>query len=472
MTANTEYIFNTNAIAHLKDGISAVATSAVLYPGEATAFLRGWESGKEFFCTIANAAGDVEVVKVTAITNDTLTIARNQDGGGASEFAAGCPITQRLEGLQLTRFIQREAFRTIAYNPNGVLSADYPGEKVYQTGLVDCQIRWWKHSTGVLWRLVASGALCDTDYYDGGYIYSVVLNIIIFGGVSGSLNSDTDAFDTTLQSWAALGDMIAPARYLNGGALVGDYVYSFAGTSAVDSYLQDNDEYGYDLWAAKTDLPSPARTESACCGYQTNENPTNPIYSGFAVGGLASPAGAVMADNDQYSQSGDSWSAKDDYLAPTRGGLAIAGDISVGMVIFGGSAGASWYQDTDYFQEGSWEGKSDMPVPARREVAAASIDDDAFIFGGRADAEDYMNDTDKFIEDSDSWTSKTDIPSPNRRNSGAATYGDYIYIMSGTATGGGTSYDNDKYDPTGDSFTADTDVPAPDRRFLSAVGYI
>ena len=102
--ANIEYIYNNFPIAHIKGGITAVATVLELYPGEAQTFLPGWSSGTEFICTIYDYQGNREVVKVTDIAEDIFTIERNQDGNGAFAFASGANITQRVEKNQLESF--------------------------------------------------------------------------------------------------------------------------------------------------------------------------------------------------------------------------------------------------------------------------------------------------------------------------------------------------------------------------------
>lgn len=152
MATNTEHIFNNEAYARIKAGISDAATSIELYPGHAQIFLAGWVSGKEFYATITNAQADIEIVKVAAISGDTLTVERGQDGTVAQEWKSGAIITQRLVAANLEGFIQREAFREVYYNPNSILTADYPGEKVYQS--LNQRI-WWKNKTGTIWQAIA-----------------------------------------------------------------------------------------------------------------------------------------------------------------------------------------------------------------------------------------------------------------------------------------------------------------------------
>ena len=172
MAANTEHIFNNLAYTRLKKEVTAIATTFYLYDGGAAPFLPGWVAGKEMYLTLTDASSNIEIIKVTAISADILTVERGQDSSTAQTWHAGAIITQRLVAASLDQFIQKTGFRSIDYNPNGVLAAAYDGEKVYQTGGAACNTRWWRHTTGTKWRLIA-GDICAWEGYDGdGYLVS------------------------------------------------------------------------------------------------------------------------------------------------------------------------------------------------------------------------------------------------------------------------------------------------------------
>ncbi|MCK4252576.1 hypothetical protein KAX97_14100 [candidate division WOR-3 bacterium] len=150
MAANTEQSFNNFAQSRIVDAISASATSLTLIEGGVVNFLPGYVSTKEFYCTLVDASANREIIKVTAISGDVFTIERGQDDSTARAWPAGSLIEQRLIATNVDRVIQKEGFRTVAYNPNGVLSASYPGEKIYQTGGT-----WWKNVSGTIWQAIA-----------------------------------------------------------------------------------------------------------------------------------------------------------------------------------------------------------------------------------------------------------------------------------------------------------------------------
>lgn len=172
MTANPEIVFNNMAYGRIKGGISASETVIELYPGDVQLFLPQWASGKVMYLTITDSQNHIEVVKVTGITGQKLTVTRGQDGTVARQWYDGVIINQRMPAALLDACIQKEAHRQVAYNPNGILTAAYRGEKVFQSGPSDCEKRWFKIVEGTKWRLIA-GAACPLEYFDDdGYLVS------------------------------------------------------------------------------------------------------------------------------------------------------------------------------------------------------------------------------------------------------------------------------------------------------------
>lgn len=151
MTANTQHVFNTLAQSRIDAAITASDVSITLIPGGAVNFLPGWTSSKEFYCTLVDASANREIIKVTAISGDIFTIERGQDGTSARAWPAGSLIDQRLVAANADRFIQK-GFRTVTYNPNGVLSGAYDGEKVYQSN----SLTWWINISGTIWTAMTS----------------------------------------------------------------------------------------------------------------------------------------------------------------------------------------------------------------------------------------------------------------------------------------------------------------------------
>lgn len=146
----TKLRFNNKAYGNIKGGISAGDTSIELYPGHTIDFTADWNIPEEMYLTITDAESNVEIIRTTGWSGDTFIVSRGTDGSTARAWPDGAVITQRLPAAALNNFIQKE-YRETAVDPNGILTADYAGEKVYQTG----QKIWWKNRSGTDWQLIA-----------------------------------------------------------------------------------------------------------------------------------------------------------------------------------------------------------------------------------------------------------------------------------------------------------------------------
>ena len=106
-------LFTNNAATTLASGISNVATSLTVAAGTGAEFptLAGSEY---FFCTIANNAGSVEIIKVTARSTDTFTIVRGQDGTAGAAWSSGDKVELRLTRIDLLNFPQLDSTNTFA----------------------------------------------------------------------------------------------------------------------------------------------------------------------------------------------------------------------------------------------------------------------------------------------------------------------------------------------------------------------
>jgi len=86
--------FANNASATLSASITSSATSIALTTGQGALF-PSLASGEYFYATLVDSAGNLEIVRVTARSTDTLTVVRGQDGTTARAFASGDSIELR-----------------------------------------------------------------------------------------------------------------------------------------------------------------------------------------------------------------------------------------------------------------------------------------------------------------------------------------------------------------------------------------
>lgn len=222
MTANPEIVFNNMAYGRIKGGISVSTEIIELYPGDVQLFLPQWSSGKVMYLTITDSQNHIEVVKITGISGQKLTVLRGQDGSIARLWYDGAIINQRMPAGLLGAYIQKEAARQVAFNPNGVLTADYRGEKVFQTG----QKIWWKNVSGTVWQLIA-GAIGEappidiemtneyeglstgySGYSDGTFFYHAMSGYIAVYLISGSTLELKDYIDYPTMPVAQITDVI------------------------------------------------------------------------------------------------------------------------------------------------------------------------------------------------------------------------------------------------------------------------
>jgi len=71
------------------------------------------------------------------------------------------------------------------------------------------------------------------------------------------------------------------------------------------SEVADNDEYGSDTWVSKTDMPAPARMNSAAIAINSK---------GYIIGGYG--GGIYLEDTDEYVV--DTWVSKSPMVNPSQ----------------------------------------------------------------------------------------------------------------------------------------------------------
>lgn len=117
-------IFTNNATATLANTLSAGQTTATVNGGEGQAFPSP-SGGDTFYATLEDAAGNIEIVSVTARATDTFTVVRAQEGTTDQTWAAGTRFECRVTAATLTAMLQgTDAATTYAplthFNDNGV----------------------------------------------------------------------------------------------------------------------------------------------------------------------------------------------------------------------------------------------------------------------------------------------------------------------------------------------------------------
>lgn len=108
------------ASATLSAGLTNTATTMTLTTGNGSLF-PALSAGEFFYGTLIDTSNNMEIVKVTARTADSLTIVRGQDGTTARAFNTGDKFELRLVAAVFTEFVQRDGSvaMTAALNHGG-----------------------------------------------------------------------------------------------------------------------------------------------------------------------------------------------------------------------------------------------------------------------------------------------------------------------------------------------------------------
>ena len=169
MALLTKHVYANKLYAHLAASATSSQVTLTIYPEEITNLLASWEAGSWLYLCLMAPTGTVEIVKMTGLSGNTLTVARGQGGTTARAWAAGTLVASRSVAEYLTRFLQKGIYRSGAYNPNDTLTGEFTGEKFYQTGPAEGQKRWWICTTGTKWRLLTGAAYTYEVQDDDGY---------------------------------------------------------------------------------------------------------------------------------------------------------------------------------------------------------------------------------------------------------------------------------------------------------------
>jgi hypothetical protein len=175
---------------------------------------------------------------------------------------------------------------------------------------------------------------------------------------------------------------------------------------------------------------------------------------------FAGNSGVTSHMTEEYSI--DFWTSKSNLPSPIRELLAASTILNKGYV-YGGFSGNTALQDTDEYDPDTWAVRTDMPSPIRAGLSASTILNKGYVFGGFQGP--HLQDTDEY--DPDTWASKTDMPTPARNYLTSSTILNKGYVFGGSSSGTLFLQDTDEYNP--DLWTSKSDMPSPARSGSSSV---
>lgn len=108
-------LFSNNASAPLAASITAASTSITVTTGQGALF-PAITAGSYFYATLTDSSNNLEVVKVTARSGDTMTVTRAQEGTVARAYAAADKIELRVTAAGLGNLLQLDGAQTVTGN--------------------------------------------------------------------------------------------------------------------------------------------------------------------------------------------------------------------------------------------------------------------------------------------------------------------------------------------------------------------
>jgi len=142
----TQYLFTNLAKSTLAAGIGGGDTSFSVATGKGALFPS--PSTNQAFRVLVKEGSKEEYMSVQVRTGDAFSsIIR----GGANSFNGGAEVFHLIEKVTLEGLMQKHR-RETATDPDGVLTAEYTGEEVYQS----VTKQWWKHTEGTAWEQISS----------------------------------------------------------------------------------------------------------------------------------------------------------------------------------------------------------------------------------------------------------------------------------------------------------------------------
>ena len=105
-------LFSNNASAPLAASITAASTSITVTTGQGALF-PAVSAGSYFYATLVDSSNNLEIVKVTARSGDTMTVTRAQEGTVARAYAAADKLELRITAAGLNNLLQLDGAQTV-----------------------------------------------------------------------------------------------------------------------------------------------------------------------------------------------------------------------------------------------------------------------------------------------------------------------------------------------------------------------
>ena len=244
----------------------------------------------------------------------------------------------------------------------------------------------------------------------------------IYGSGYLAKTSNRDFFKYRYDTWIT--KAITPAIINRTGSFsINTRVYVCGGDNG--SLVNDTNEYQNDYWSAKAELNTSVGGH-ACASKNditvyttvTEASPAQlPTYITDDSTGIGNGYTFWGHDVEEYDYASDTWNAQNNIIWPPRrnGGTSLID--SKGFLYYGQTFEGPDYTASDLvnycdeYNPDTFISRADGPAPVRRYIAAATVSNKGYVFGGNSNAAQStvaLDDTDEFYPDT--WTSKADSP--------------------------------------------------------------
>ena len=238
--------FSNNGSTTLSSAISASDTTIAVADGSVLPAISGSD---HFFATIEDTDGNLEIVKVTALSSNSLTVTRAQESTTARAFASGSTLQNRLtaQGLNDAAQIPDAEFDSVSIPDNGsIYVGDSNDLRIYHSG---SHSYIWDTGVGDLIIKASDQMKLQTASGERGLIINEDAAVQLYYNNSEKLKTATDGVQVTgtLQATGDGGSVYVRSLSAGGPATVkfsSDSGGSYAQQGNIKYYHADGDSYG------------------------------------------------------------------------------------------------------------------------------------------------------------------------------------------------------------------------------------
>jgi len=171
--------FNNRGVSHLQLAIGVSSTEIKIPWADFSQFINPQAIDGDTMWAVLRDPIVREIVKIDLANSNLneatafLKVERAQGGTTAQMWPAGTLIFLTTHADHYESLFQPDGTRQIDFNPNGVVSPLYRGEKILQ--YAGCGVRWWMSFDAVnpYWQLIAGEPCVDEEYIDTGFGFKV-----------------------------------------------------------------------------------------------------------------------------------------------------------------------------------------------------------------------------------------------------------------------------------------------------------